>query len=30
MAGYFQPNWNINTEVRTYQILLASAQQPTS
>ncbi|HDX8644809.1 LPS assembly protein LptD [Aeromonas sp. FDAARGOS 1403] len=28
MAGYFQPNWNINTEVRTYQILLASAQQP--
>ncbi|MGR9071323.1 LPS assembly protein LptD, partial [Klebsiella quasipneumoniae] len=23
MAGYFQPNWNINTEVRTYQILLA-------
>lgn len=28
MAGYFQPNWNINTEVRTYQILLANAQQP--
>lgn len=28
MAGYFQPNWNLNTEVRTYQILLASAQQP--
>ncbi|QJT13088.1 LPS assembly protein LptD [Aeromonas sp. 2692-1] len=28
MAGYFQSNWNINTEVRTYQILLASAQQP--
>ncbi|WP_425968516.1 LPS assembly protein LptD [Aeromonas dhakensis] len=28
MAGYFQPNWSINTEVRTYQILLASAQQP--
>lgn len=28
MAGYFQQNWNLNTEVRTYQILLASAQQP--
>ena len=28
MAGYFQQNWNLNAEVRTYQILLASAQQP--
>ncbi|MDM5114197.1 LPS assembly protein LptD [Aeromonas salmonicida] len=28
MAGYFQQNWNLNTEVRTYQILLANAQQP--
>lgn len=28
MAGYFQQNWNLKTEVRTYQILLASAQQP--
>lgn len=27
-AGYFQQNWNLNAEVRTYQILLASAQQP--
>lgn len=27
-AGYFQQNWNLNTEVRTYQILLANAQQP--
>lgn len=27
-AGYFQQSWNLNAEVRTYQILLASAQQP--
>lgn len=30
MAGYYQQNWNLNTEVRTYQILLANAQQPHS
>ncbi|USV56902.1 LPS assembly protein LptD [Aeromonas encheleia] len=29
-AGYFQQNWNLKTEVRTYQILLAGAQQPHS
>ena len=29
-AGYYQQNWNLDAEVRTYQILLASAQQPTS
>jgi LPS-assembly protein len=27
-AGYYQQSWNLNAEVRTYQILLASAQQP--
>jgi LPS-assembly protein len=27
-AGYYQQNWNLDAEVRTYQILLASAQQP--
>ena len=26
-AGYYQQNWNLDAEVRTYQILLASAQQ---
>ncbi|MFM4803483.1 LPS assembly protein LptD [Aeromonas bivalvium] len=27
-AGYYQQNWNLTTEARTYQILLAGAQQP--
>ncbi|MGY3869500.1 LPS assembly protein LptD [Aeromonas crassostreae] len=29
-AGYYQQNWNLTTEARTYQILLAGAQQPHS